>query len=143
MSTIDKSMTPDVQITPHMRSDKEFDLEGVAQPQTSHTEIVEKSLKSAGKSHEHDTAMALFDSTDDLQEGFDPQEIRQLRRKIDMLIMPCLLICFSFFYIDKVSPKIWLGIQLSTIAFDMLLDHTKLRSNLWHDRRPRLAKHRI
>ncbi|KAF4168589.1 hypothetical protein CNMCM6936_001903 [Aspergillus lentulus] len=103
MSTVEKTMAPDVQVTPNMMSDKAPDFDGAAQPQTSHAEVVEKSLNSAGRTYEHDRAMALFDSTDDLQEEFDPREIRRLRRKIDMLIMPCLLTCFAFFYIDKTT----------------------------------------
>lgn len=124
-------MAPDVQVTPNMMSDKAPDFEGAAQPQTSHAEVVEKSLNSAGRTYEHDRAMALFDSTDDLQEEFDPREIRRLRRKIDMLIMPCLLTCFAFFYIDKVSPKIGLTFSVLPQRLTILLDHIKLRSNLW------------
>ncbi|KAL2802178.1 major facilitator superfamily domain-containing protein [Aspergillus granulosus] len=77
-------MAPDVQFIPHTRSDKASDLEGVPPPA-------------------HEPCGTLFKSTDDLQEESDPQEKRRLRRKIDMLIMPCLLICFAFFYIDKTT----------------------------------------
>ncbi|KAL2818558.1 major facilitator superfamily domain-containing protein [Aspergillus granulosus] len=108
-------MAHGIQVTPHTKSDRAPDLEGAAQPQTSHAEVVEKHPMSAGRIHEHDTAMALFDSTDDLYEEPDPQELRRLRRKIDMLIMPCLLICFAFFYIDKVSPESWLDIHYAAI----------------------------
>jgi hypothetical protein len=121
MSTIEKSMAHGVQVTPDTKSDRATDLESAAQPRTSHAEVVEKPFMSAGRTHEHDTAMALFDSTDDLHEETDPLEVRRLRRKIDMLIMPCLLICFAFFYIDKVCSESWLGIQFCITAFDHVI----------------------
>jgi hypothetical protein len=111
MSTIDKAMEPGAQVTFRECSDMKHDLQIDTQPETSHTEVVEKPFNSTGGIHEHDTAMALFDSTDDLHQELHHQEIRRLRRRVDFLIMPCLLICFAFFYIDKVGAKICLDIQ--------------------------------
>lgn len=55
-----------------------------------------------GKSREGDTAMALFDDPDELQEEIDPAAARKLLWKIDFMILPYLAVCYAFFYIDKV-----------------------------------------
>ncbi|KAL4866583.1 hypothetical protein BDV12DRAFT_199060 [Aspergillus spectabilis] len=96
-------MAADPEATLHTMPDKGSESQEAMQPHSSHSEAVEKVSKWNTAAHEHDTAMALFDSTDDLQEPLDPQEAKRLLRKIDMFIMPCLLICFAFFYIDKTT----------------------------------------
>lgn len=57
---------------------------------------------SSGRSGEGDTAMALFDDPDELQEEIDPAAARKLLWKIDFMILPYLAVCYAFFYIDKV-----------------------------------------
>lgn len=56
----------------------------------------------SGKSREGDTAQALFDDPDELQEEIDPAAERKLLWKIDFMILPYLAVCYAFFYIDKV-----------------------------------------
>lgn len=46
-----------------------------------------------------DTALALFDNVDQLNEIVDPIEERRLVRKIDWLILPCLVVCYTFYYV--------------------------------------------
>ncbi|KAI0152690.1 putative MFS allantoate transporter [Xylariaceae sp. FL1272] len=50
-----------------------------------------------------DVAMALFDSPEQLNEPRDPEEERKLVRKIDLMILPYLAVCYAFFYIDKTT----------------------------------------
>src|ERR1700753_1767292 len=50
-----------------------------------------------------DTAMALFESPSDVDVPQDPDEIRRLVRKIDLMILPCIAVCYAFFYIDKTT----------------------------------------
>ncbi|KAI0198170.1 putative MFS allantoate transporter [Astrocystis sublimbata] len=50
-----------------------------------------------------DVAMALFDSPDQINEPIDPAEERKLVRKIDLMILPYLAVCYAFFYIDKTT----------------------------------------
>ncbi|KIK65264.1 hypothetical protein GYMLUDRAFT_39623 [Collybiopsis luxurians FD-317 M1] len=37
------------------------------------------------------------------EESIDPIEERRVRRKIDRLIIPCLAVCYAFYYIDKTT----------------------------------------
>lgn len=46
-----------------------------------------------------DTALALFDNAEQLNEIVDPIEERRLVRKIDWLILPCLVVCYTFYYV--------------------------------------------
>lgn len=55
------------------------------------------------KAGDGDTAMALFNSPDEIHEPIDPEEERKLVRKIDMMILPYLAVCYAFFYIDKTT----------------------------------------
>ncbi|KAK2788547.1 hypothetical protein FQN52_006660 [Onygenales sp. PD_12] len=55
------------------------------------------------KSEDGDTALALFNNSDDLHEDADPKELRKLLRKIDFMILPYLAVCYAFFYIDKLQ----------------------------------------
>ncbi|PQE04627.1 MFS allantoate transporter protein [Rutstroemia sp. NJR-2017a BBW] len=52
---------------------------------------------------EGDTALALFQGTEQLYEAIDPGEERKLVKKIDMVILPCLAVCYVFYYIDKTT----------------------------------------
>jgi hypothetical protein len=55
------------------------------------------------KAGEGDTAMALFASPGEVHEPYDVGEEKRLVRKIDMMILPYLAVCYCFFYIDKTT----------------------------------------
>jgi hypothetical protein len=73
-------------------------------PTISHAESNQEhaNFKTA-KIADGDTAMALFDDSDELHEEVDPDEAKKLLLKIDLMILPYLAVCYAFFYIDKVS----------------------------------------
>lgn len=48
-----------------------------------------------------DTAEALFDNA--APEEYTKDEERHLVRKIDLMIIPYLAVCYAFFYIDKTT----------------------------------------
>jgi hypothetical protein len=52
-----------------------------------------------------DTALALFDNPDELHEPIDPEEEKKLMRKIDLMILPYLAVCYCFFYVSFLPPK--------------------------------------
>lgn len=56
-----------------------------------------RSLQS--KQPEGDTALALFQDSEQLHQAIDPVEERRLIKKIDMIILPCLAICYAFYYV--------------------------------------------
>lgn len=51
------------------------------------------------KQPDGDTALALFQDTEQLHKAIDPVEEGKLIRKIDMVILPCLAICYTFYYV--------------------------------------------
>ncbi|TGO32876.1 hypothetical protein BHYA_0282g00070 [Botrytis hyacinthi] len=55
------------------------------------------------KQPEGDTALALFQDTEQLHQAINPVEERRLIKKIDMVILPCLAVCYMFYYIDKTT----------------------------------------
>lgn len=55
------------------------------------------------RSGDGDTALALFSNPGELQEVLDPKEQQRLQRKIDLMILPYLAVCYAFFYIDKTT----------------------------------------
>lgn len=56
-----------------------------------------KSLQN--KQPEGDTALALFQDTEQLHNIIDSVEESKLIKKIDMIILPCLAICYVFYYV--------------------------------------------
>jgi hypothetical protein len=78
-------------------------------PSNSETSMVENVPRSTfskwrlSRSGDGDTALALFSNPDELHEDIDPKEEKQLIRKIDLMILPYLAVCYAFFYIDKAS----------------------------------------
>lgn len=42
--------------------------------------------------------MALFNSPEEIHEPVDPEEEKRLVRKIDVMILPYLAVCYAFFY---------------------------------------------
>lgn len=71
----------------------------------SHEEMESRRRADWKTSHsgDGDTAMALFDTPDQVDEPIDPKERRRLERKIDFMILPYLAVCYAFFYIDKTT----------------------------------------
>lgn len=55
------------------------------------------------KTGDGDAAMTLFQSPSELHEPVDPDEERRLVRKIELIILPYLAVCYAFFYIDKTT----------------------------------------
>lgn len=45
-----------------------------------------------------DTALALFATGDELR-SVDAAELKRLERKIDWAILPCLSVCYAFYYV--------------------------------------------
>lgn len=72
------------------------------EPVVTHAESATQMKWNSTKISDGDTAMALFDSPDELHEAVDPAEARRLLWKIDFMILPYLAVCYAFFYIDKV-----------------------------------------
>lgn len=50
------------------------------------------------KANDGDTALALFDNVEQLHEVVDPVAEKKLVRKIDLAILPCLAVCYTFYY---------------------------------------------
>ncbi|KAJ5112927.1 hypothetical protein N7456_001461 [Penicillium angulare] len=50
-----------------------------------------------------DAALTLFNDPKELHAFVDPVEEKRLLRKIDFMILPCLSVCYIFFYIDKTT----------------------------------------
>ncbi|KAI1076082.1 putative MFS allantoate transporter [Whalleya microplaca] len=62
------------------------------------------SLKPKGVStRDVDVGMALFDTPEQIHEPRDPDDERKLVRKIDLMVLPYLAVCYAFFYIDKTT----------------------------------------
>jgi sugar phosphate permease len=55
------------------------------------------------KAGEGDEALALFANVGDVHEEIDPEEEKKVVRKIDLMILPYLAVCYAFFYIDKTT----------------------------------------
>lgn len=46
-----------------------------------------------------DAALALFNDPKEIHAFVDPAEEKRLIRKIDLMILPCLSVCYVFFYV--------------------------------------------
>ena len=90
---------------------KDIDIKDSQEEQSNevvvdHQEDVQRQRSSRwklSKTGDGDTAMALFDRPDSLQEPVDPAEEKKLVRRIDLMIIPYLAVCYAFFYIDKTT----------------------------------------
>jgi hypothetical protein len=60
-----------------------------------------------GKIHNGDAALALFDNLDDIHGGFEPGEEKKLVRKIDLMILPFLSVCYAFYYVRPPLTGTW------------------------------------
>lgn len=74
---------------------------------TTHREhalpTVEDSLQAKKwNTHDGDAALALFENSDELHEHVSYEDEKKVLRKIDLMILPYLAVCYAFFYIDKV-----------------------------------------
>lgn len=58
------------------------------------------------KIHNGDAALALFDNLDDMHETFEPGEEKKLVRKIDLMILPFLSVCYAFYYVRLRVPLV-------------------------------------
>lgn len=63
------------------------------------------------KTHNGDTALALFAHGDEQNEPIDPAENKRLVRKIDWMILPFLSICYAFYYVSIYSLPTWLELM--------------------------------
>jgi sugar phosphate permease len=50
-----------------------------------------------------DAALTLFPNPEDIHVPHTKEEEKRLVRKIDLIIIPCLSVCYAFFYIDKTT----------------------------------------
>lgn len=67
---------------------------------TAHVEDSRKSHTIPEKTHNGDTALALFAHGDGQHEPIDPEENKRLVRRIDWIILPFLSICYAFYYVS-------------------------------------------
>lgn len=65
---------------------------------TSHFEDSQRTIPE--KTHNGDTALALFAHGEGQNEPIDPAENKRLVRKIDWMILPFLSICYAFYYVS-------------------------------------------
>ena len=65
-----------------------------------------------------DTALALFDNVEQLHEVVDPVEEKKLIRKIDVTIIPCLAVCYAFYYASSSNSQIHFSILLTMLVVD-------------------------
>lgn len=93
--------------------DSSTPVEMELKPAIAHEEdhLAAKAGWKVSKTGDGDTAMALFDNIDDLAEPLSPEEERKLVRKVDFMILPCLMVCYCFFYIDKVRLGLFSCLQ--------------------------------
>ncbi|KAK4498815.1 hypothetical protein PRZ48_009325 [Zasmidium cellare] len=91
-------------ITPSSTSPSyQLDKNDTIHQETASTTDHETKWHLSPKSGTGDAAMALFASPDELHEPIDPDEEKKLVRKIDLMILPYLAVCYAFFYIDKTT----------------------------------------
>lgn len=77
------------------------DLSG-RKPATRHVEGSHIPTDTA-KIHNGDAALALFDNLEDMHEGFEVGEEKKLVRKIDLMILPFLAVCYAFYYVSFIA----------------------------------------
>lgn len=106
--------------------------DAVDEPTISHAESREIPPKWSAQAADGDTAMALFDDPDELQEEIDPAEARRLLWKIDFMILPYLAVCYAFFYIDKVDA--FLSTMVNVETDKEKLDNAQLCRHFSHSR---------
>ncbi|KAJ9610560.1 hypothetical protein H2200_005337 [Cladophialophora chaetospira] len=75
------------------------EIESLNLPPTGH----KFQFSSKSKKQDGDVALALFANAEDLHIPVEPEEEKKLIRKIDLLILPLIGVCYAFFYIDKTT----------------------------------------
>lgn len=74
--------------------------EGDKESSPAHVEDTEQRPAEPEKlGHHGDTALALFAQGNAQYEAIDPAENKKLVRKIDMMILPLLSVCYAFYYV--------------------------------------------
>lgn len=63
----------------------------------------DKTKWEVSKTGDGDIAMGLFRSPTEVHEPIDAAEEARVVRKIDLMILPYLAVCYAFFYIDKTT----------------------------------------
>jgi hypothetical protein len=58
-------------------------------------------LTDTAKIHNGDAALALFENLEDMHESFELGEEKKLVRKIDLMILPFLAVCYAFYYVSR------------------------------------------
>ncbi|KAJ5856668.1 uncharacterized protein N7529_010612 [Penicillium soppii] len=80
-----------------------------------------------GKIHDGDAALALFDNLDEIHEGFEPGEEKRIVRKIDLMILPFLSVCYAFYYLAFKCFLYWLpGFELPDEFVDATVFYWKI-----------------
>ena len=89
------------------------------------------------KTGDGDTALALFDNLDQIQEPIDPAEEKRLVWKIDFMILPYLAVCYMFFFVRRSEffsiffnfnfSLLWSGKIYSHASFSNKLVYIKYR----------------
>jgi len=73
------------------------ETEGLPQP------MHKPKFSSKTKGQDGDIALTLFNNLDELDEPIDPLAEQRLVRKIDLIILPLIVVNYMFFYIDKTT----------------------------------------
>lgn len=68
-------------------------------PKPAATHLEGSQTTDTAKIRNGDAALALFDNLDDMHESFEPGEEKRLVRKIDLMILPFLAVCYAFYYV--------------------------------------------
>lgn len=66
-------------------------------PPIDHIEDATTSI--IGNKRTGDAVLALFNDPKEIHAFVDPAEEKRLIRKIDLMILPCLSVCYIFFYV--------------------------------------------
>ncbi|OCL04107.1 MFS allantoate transporter [Glonium stellatum] len=99
-----QSIQPSLDTPQPPSSDQSPQTKEAIEPNTIHEEILPPSKKwTLSRAGDGDTAMALFQSPTEIHEPHDPLEEKRLVRKIDLMILPYLAVCYAFFYVDKTT----------------------------------------
>ena len=82
------------------------------------------------KIHNGDTALVLFASGDEWHGSIDPTVERRLVRKIDLMILPFLAVCYAFYYVCRQLHS--LGARPPADSSPDRQDNALLRRHIWH-----------
>ena len=84
---------------PHQEATHDGDIKPHTLHEEHHPAQPSSSKWKLSQTGDGDTAMALFERPDELEDPMDPMEEKKLIRKIDFMILPYLAVCYAFFYI--------------------------------------------